>query len=148
MVKNHKTEIDYILSRMKAVVGADSDVQLGKLLGYKSTSTVSGWRAAGKVPDAAFTKVSRLSGIPISELVGEDTYHYVPRNPKTANYSTGVLQADIISESNVNQSTGTTDVETDKELQEVIALYKQYGNQTMLRAFKEKLLKLKEISEG
>lgn len=51
---------------MREAVGANSDIELSRNLGYKSTGTVSNWRGAGLVPDGAIAKASQISGRPVA----------------------------------------------------------------------------------
>jgi len=58
---------DKIIFRLRKAVGVDNDVKLAKLLGYKSTGTISQWRT-GNVPDGVISKISQISGKSFDEL--------------------------------------------------------------------------------
>lgn len=55
-----KLRISKIIERMCFATNAKNTVKLSKLLGYKSTGTISGWKKTG-VPDSAIAKVSEIS---------------------------------------------------------------------------------------
>lgn len=54
--------------RMRNAVGAETDIELARALGYSSTGTISRWKSSGNVPREAIEKVADLSGLSYAEL--------------------------------------------------------------------------------
>lgn len=61
-------KVNEIIFRIYRASGVDNDVKLSKLLGYRSTGTISQWRTTGRVPDRVISKISEMSKVPFDEI--------------------------------------------------------------------------------
>jgi len=68
MDKSQKNEFERLLSRAMEALKVDNEVQLADILGYKSTGTISGWRAEKNIPEGGWSRISQKSKIPIDIL--------------------------------------------------------------------------------
>ncbi|OQY20117.1 MAG: hypothetical protein B6I36_02425 [Desulfobacteraceae bacterium 4572_35.1] len=125
-------------------------VSEGALRRYLSGSSEPGLSAMKGMARAASVNIEWLA-------TGEGPKRKNEGNSYNVSNSSGVIQFDTInggvSTGNVSagsaQATPKDDgIAVDDDFLEFIELFRQYGNPAVLKSFKDKLLKLKEISEG
>jgi bacteriophage CI repressor helix-turn-helix domain len=123
--------LEAVLARMRAVLGVKTDKQMCEILKIPY-NTVTTWKDRGKIPKGKFIEIAAKLNV---------TPEYLEGGTHISNNTNSI----IVNGSNHGNIANGHQTEVSTELMELIELFKEYGNNAILKKWKNELENLKEI---
>ena len=112
--------LEAVLARMRAVLGVKTDKQMCEILEIPY-NTITTWKDRGKIPNGRFLEIAAKLNVPIE---------YLESGVNISNNTNSVV---------VNGSNNGNQVKVSDEFMEFAELFKEYGNNAMLKKWKSEL---------